>query len=143
MKKIFFIAALAVVGLGATACSSDDDAAAVNPLVGTWKAETLTYTFGGQTNTHPYDHPMFKEGCATDYLTLNENQSASLKENNKNTEDVCVDETANGVWTEDVITLEGMDVRNIESVTNSNLVLVYPLTFMGQTLDITVSYSKQ
>ena len=143
MKKIFFIAAMAVVGLGATACSSDDDAATVNPLVGTWKAETLTYTFGDQTNTHPYDHPMFKQGCATDYLTLNENMSASLTENNKNTEEVCVDEVSNGVWTETAINLQGMDVRNIESFTNSELVLVYPLTFMNQTLEVTVKYSKQ
>lgn len=136
--------AMAVIGFGATACSSDDDnPTEVNARVGVWEADKLTYTFGDQTNTHDYDHPMFKQGCVTDYLTLDENKSASLKENNKNESDVCVDEIKTGMWNQNSVTLQGEEqAREILSVSANEMTLKYPLNFMGQTLEVIVTYKK-
>lgn len=131
---------LVVTGTLFTACSKDDtNKTEVNPLIGEWKAETLTYTYG-VTNTHPFNDPYFKKGCATDYITLNASNTASLIENNK-VEEECVNQEFTGVWTNETITLKEAN-REIISVNSNELVLVYDLSFMGGTLPVTVKYSR-
>lgn len=141
MKKIVKFIAIAVVGFGFVACSSDDDATPVNPMEGTWVAKTISYDAGAHSGTYPFDHEIFKKGCATDYLTLTADQKASLKENNKNEADVCVDQISNGTWTTAKVTINGVD-RAVKSSSATELVLVYPINFMGQTLDVDVLYTK-
>ncbi len=113
----------------------------IDPVVGEWKAETISYDAGVHSGTYPFDHPTFKQGCGTDYITINANNTVSLKENNKVGDD-CEDQISNGTWTEGIITVKGAE-REISSVSETELVLVYDLAFMGQTLPITVTYSKQ
>src|SRR5690625_6615376 len=85
MKKLLLASAILFSGIAFTSCSDDDDVIVTeqNELVGTWKAEFLTYQFGGHGGTYPYDHEIFKQGCATDYLTINSDQTAVLVENNR------------------------------------------------------------
>mgnify|MGYP001170024475 FL=1 len=144
MKKLLLASAILFSGIAFTSCSDDDDVIVTeqNELVGTWKAEFLTYQFGGHGGTYPYDHEIFKQGCATDYLTINSDQTAVLVENNRVDED-CIDELKDGTWTDQTITLSGGDVRTISSVNSDTLVLVYPLSMMGATVDVTVEYSRQ
>lgn len=142
MKKLLFASAILVAGLGFTSCSSDDDVAHFeNELVGTWKAEMLKYDAGVHSGEYPFDHEVFKQGCATDYLTLNADHVASLKENNK-LDEACVDVITEGNWNNEKITINGVD-RTVDFVNETELILTYPLTFMGQTLDVEVSYSRQ
>jgi hypothetical protein len=134
---------LLVTGLLFTACSKDDDnkSEVVNPLVGEWKAELLSYTMGGHTGTHPFNHEYFKQGCGTDYITLTNAKTVKLKENNK-VEQECVDQESTGTWTDEKINVKGAD-RQIVSVDDTKLVLIYDLFFNGATLPVTVEYSRQ
>ncbi|HUH51685.1 MAG TPA: hypothetical protein VLZ11_06270 [Flavobacterium sp.] len=132
---------LLVTGTLFTACSKDDNKSEVDPLVGEWKAEILSYTMGGHTGTHPFDHEYFKQGCGTDYITLTSAKTVSLTENNKEGE-LCVDEVFAGTWNDQQITVKGA-VREIISVNASKLVLIYDLDYSGQTLPVTVEYSRQ
>lgn len=143
MKKLFFTAALAIIGFSAISCNNDDDnKAPSDPKVGTWKAETVSYNFNGQTHTYPYNvegGPF--SGCDVDYLTLKDDKTAKLLEHIKNEDDVCIDTESTGTWTDEVVNVKGGD-REIKSFTENQLVLTYPLIYYGQTLPITVEYSK-
>lgn len=142
MKKLLLASAIMFSGIAFTSCSDDDDVSTpANELVGTWKAEFLTYEFGGHGGTYPYDHEIFKQGCATDYLKIEANHTAVLTENNRIEED-CEDVLRQGTWTNDIITIEEEN-RIVSSVNNEKLVLVYPLTMMDATVDVTVEYSRQ
>lgn len=143
MKKIILASAIIFSGIAFTSCNDDDDVNVPeeNQLIGVWKAEFLTYEFGGHGGTYPYNHEIFKQGCATDFLTIENDHTALLKENNK-IEENCVDEFTPGTWTNDVITI-GEENRVIQSVNHDKLVLVYPLTMMGATVDVVVEYSRQ
>lgn len=132
---------LLVTGTLFTACTKDDNKSEVNPLIGEWKAETASYSMPGHSGTYPFDHPTFKQGCGTDYLTISANNTVSLKENNK-VDEICVDQVAAGTWTNETINVKGAD-RAVISVDATKLVLVYDLSFMGQTLPLTVEYSRQ
>lgn len=138
---------LLVVGTLFTACSKDDDNKTptvdptVDPLVGVWKAETLSYSMESHSGTYPYDHQIFKGGCTTDFITINANNTVVLKENNK-VEEECVDQESTGTWSAEKINVKDAD-RQIISVDDTKLVLVYDLFFMGQTLAVTVEYSRQ
>lgn len=142
MKKLLSIAVIALIGFGATSCNNDDDSS-VNPLVGVWKAETVSYTIGNQTHTYPYniDGGPFA-GCDVDFLTLNTDHVASLEEHLKNDEDVCEPVFTEGTWNELKVNVKGVE-REIDSIEGNELVLSYPLTLYGQTLPITVVYSRQ
>ncbi len=134
---------LLVVGTLFTACSKDDDnkTPTVDPLVGEWKADTITYSAEGHSGTYPFNHEIFKGGCATDYLTIKADNTVSLKENNKVDEE-CVDQVSTGTWTAEKIVVKDED-RTISSVTDTELTLVYNLNFMGQVRPITVKYLRQ
>lgn len=145
MKKIILASALAFAGLGFVACDSDDNTGGEQSLmVGTWEATEFTYTMpDGNSHTWDFDNPIFKQGCATDYLTLSRNNNASLKENNKEGED-CVDVTTTGTWNEETVTIEGEEQsRTVIDVTETTLKLEYSYSFMGMVTDITVTYIKQ
>lgn len=143
MKKLFAFAVAAVIGFGAVSCNNDDDSKNVSPLVGTWKAETVSYTFGDQTHTYPYnvDGGPFA-GCPVDMLNLNENNSAVLEEHIPNEADECTTVASNGTWTDTNVNVKDID-RTVVSIDGNELVLAYPISFYGQTLPITVNYSRQ
>ncbi|MFA5618736.1 MAG: hypothetical protein WDA08_00370 [Weeksellaceae bacterium] len=143
MKKIFFGVAMVVLALGFTSCSSDDDVVVADPMVGVWKAETVSYTFGGETHTFPYNiagGPF--EGCEVDFLTLSNDNSASLLEHIKNDANVCEDVTSIGSWTDEIVNVKDTD-RIVDALSETTLTLTYPIVFYGQSLPITVNYSKQ
>lgn len=154
-KNLLAVFVLATAGFF-TSCSSDDDKKTPvteeptpNILEGTWKAETLSYTFTipGQeptTMTHPYDHQSIKQGCLTDYLTIKTNAAVELKENNKVGEN-CEDQIKNGTWTESTITITGENVpREITSVSSDELLLTYPYSMPGRPeTNVTIKYSRQ
>lgn len=145
------LVALATVGFVAVSCSDDNSKSnnidnSTNALVGTWKAETLSYDVPGvHSGTYPFDHQMIKMGCGTDYLELKADKSSKLTENNKVTgADGCEDVNFMGTWTDDKILLDGKAERKISSIVGDTLTLVYPYQFGNfPEIDITVKYSRQ
>lgn len=125
-------------GLFMTSCSKDDD---TNPLVGRWEADTLSYSVAGHSGTYPFNHEIFKKGCATDYITLRENKTVELKENNKNESGECADVLYEGTWNDQSINIKDAN-RAIQSINGDQLTLVYSLTFMGASTDVTVVYKR-
>lgn len=142
-KNLLAVFLLATAGFFIS-CNDDDNTTKPHVLEGIWKAETLSYDIPNvHSGSYPFDHPMMKQGCATDYLTISENGVAELKENNKNGEN-CEDEILSGTWTEETVTISGEETpRQISSVNSEELILVYPYTMMGHTTDVTVTYSRQ
>lgn len=112
-----------------------------NQLIGTWKAETLSYQFGAHKGTYPFDHEYLKQGCKTDLLIIEENLNVILKENNR-IDDLCKDVFFQGKLNENYIVFDNHQ-RLIVSVNELKLILKYPLTLMGHTIEVTVEYSKQ
>ena len=149
MKKKSLLAVFLLTTAGFFySCNSDDSnppSESPNLLEGTWKAETLSYDIPGvHSGTYPFDHQMMKQGCATDYLTIKPDGIAELKENNKNDQGDCEDEILSGTWTEQIITISEEETpRQISSVNNEELILIYSYTMMGHTTDVTVKYSRQ
>ncbi len=144
MKKKNLLAVFLLTTAGIFSSCNDDDNTSAPKLEGTWKAETLSYDIPGvHSGSFPFNDPYIKQGCATDYLTISAGGIAELKENNKNGED-CEDEILSGTWTEETVTISGETTpRQISSISNEELVLIYPFTFMGQQTDVTVTYSRQ
>lgn len=174
MKRLFIVAAFLMSGAAFVSCSSDDSTVSVevpvtpptsdtvtpepepepepeptSNMVGVWKAETLSYSFTipgqpEQTHEFPFDHASLKQGCGTDYLTVLQGTTVSLKQNNKNTAGACEDVTLGGTWTESSITISGeSEPREVISVNANQLVLKYSMTYSGRTTDVNVTYSKQ
>ena len=144
MKNIFVGAALAVAALGFTACSSDDDNNVESPMVGDWKAETLSYVRPdtGETMTHPFSHELISEGCDVDELELKANNIADLEIESK-VDEACVESHIAGTWTDTIITILGETTpREVISVSSTELVLKYNMTIGFGTTDVTVKYSK-
>lgn len=143
MKKLLTFAVAALIGFGVVSCSDDDDATPSEVTMVVWKAETVSYTFGGQTHTYPYnvDGGPFA-GCDVDLLTLISDNSAVLEEHLKNADDDCETILSVGTWTDSVIHVKDVD-RQVVSKDDNEMVLTYPLTFYGSTMPITVAYSKQ
>lgn len=110
-------------------------------LIGSWKAETLSYQFGDHKGTYPFDHEYLKQGCKTDILVINDDFTVALHENNR-VEDQCKDFITQGKVEDEIIVFDNHQ-RLIDSVDDSKLLLKYPLTMMGQTIEVTVEYSKQ
>lgn len=144
MKKKNLLAVFLLATAGLFSSCNDDDNASTPKLEGTWKAETLSYNIPGiHSGSFDFNDPYIKHGCATDYLTISENGVAQLKENNKNGEN-CEDEISSGTWTEEAITISGeTSPRQVSSLNNNQLILIYPYTMMGHTTDVTVTYSRQ
>lgn len=150
-KKVLFASAVVVAGLGFTACSSDDDNPTVeaNPLVGEWKAETISYDFVNpqtgetMTNTHPFSHPMISEGCDVDELELRANNVADLEIESK-VDNACVESHIAGTWNDTSVTIEGeTPAREVVSVTATELKLKYMMTFPAfGTTEVTVTYLR-
>jgi len=158
MRKIFFVAALAFAGLNFVACGSDDSSAPTtdnpnpqpeNALIGTWKATNLSYSFtipgqDEQKHEFAFDDVRLKQGCATDYLTIAKEATASLKENNKNEAGACVDVVHPATWTDTTVTVHGeTKARQVVSVSKTELVLKYEMTFNNRSTDVNVKYVKQ
>ncbi len=145
-RNLLAVFLLATAGFFSSCSDDDNNSPTVTPnlLEGTWKAETLSYDIPGvHSGTFDFDDPMMKQGCATDFLTIKSGGIAELTENNKVDEN-CIDEVIDGTWTEETITIVGETApRQISSVNNNELILVYPFTWFGQTTDITVTYSRQ
>lgn len=170
MKRLFIISAFLMSGAAIISCSSDDSTVSVevpvtpptsdtvtpepepqpiSKMVGVWRAETLSYSFTipgqpEQTHEFPFDHASLKQGCGTDYLTVLQGTTVSLKQNNKNTAGACEDVLLGGTWTETSITISGESApREVVSVNANQLVLKYSMTYSGRTTDVNVTYSKQ
>lgn len=147
MKKLVLASAIVLGSLGFVACDSDDNSGEQTPniLEGTWEADELSYTMpDGQSHTWAFDHESIKQGCATDYLTILANNSASLTENNMDDTGNCVDVVIDGTWTEDTVTIEGeTEPRTIIEVTETTLTLEYPFSFGQFETDVTVTYNRQ
>lgn len=150
MKNIFVGAVLAVAAMGLTACSSDDDNnVSQDPMVGDWKAYELSYSFVNpatgelMTNTHPFSHEMISEGCDVDELDLKANNIADLEIESK-IDGTCVESHIAGTWNATTITILGeTSAREVISVSATELVLKYPMTFTQfGTTDVTVKFSK-
>ena len=170
MKRLFIISVFLMSGAAIISCSNDDstinvevpvtppttdtvtpepEPQPISKMVGVWKAETLSYSFTipgqpEQTHEFPFDHASLKQGCGTDYLTILQGTTVSLKQNNKNTAGACEDVTLGGTWTESSITINGESApREVISVNANQLVLKYSMTYSGRTTDVNVTYSKQ
>ena len=144
-KKVLFASAILVAGLGFTACSSDDDnnpPVEANPLVGEWKAETVSYVRpdNGETMTHDYN--MITFGCDVDVLTLFADNTSDLEVYDKVEED-CVENHKSGTWNDEAVTVEGEEApREVISVNDSELELKYEMTYGYGTTVVTVKYSR-
>lgn len=148
MKKIFFVCALAVAGFGLTACSSDDDSnnGTVNtsPMVGEWKAVELSYTMNPNdpNSTHTFPFVVVSQGCDVDELDLKPNYSAELEVENK-VDDVCTEKKYFGSWDEEKITLDGINNKDVVSVSQNELVLKYVMDYGNYgTIEVTVKYVR-
>lgn len=142
MRKVFVLATLAVASLGFTACNSDDDNTTTNPMIGEWKAQTLSYVRpdNGQTMTH--DFSLITGGCDVDELELRQNNTADLEREGK-IDEVCVESHTAGTWNENSVTIEGETApREVISVSATELVLKYNMTWQFGNTDVTVKYTK-
>lgn len=142
-KKVLFASAIVVAGLGFTACSSDDDnTVETNAMVGEWKAQTVSYVRPdtGQTMTH--DFSMITGGCDVDELELRSNNVADLEIESKVAEN-CVESHIAGTWNDTSVTIAGEEAaREVVSVSATELVLKYEMTWGYGTTEVTVNYKK-
>lgn len=142
MKKIFLLFAVLSYGVF-TSCSSDDDNFQ-HELEGEWHAEFLTYEIGGESHTYPYNMeggPF--AGCDVEKIHLeHHNNKAKVTGYTKNEEGDCVKHEINGVWSEVAIVLDNEETRQILEFSHDQLVLKFPFTYYGATMDIVVSYTK-
>lgn len=162
MKKKNLFAVLFVLAAAVfTACGSDDSGSGSNnngnnddnPTVddntpsnphlmeGEWKAETIYWVVGGNTQELPFT--FLTNGCEVDYLTIKASAIAELKENKLVTTENgtnCEDVITNGTWTEQTVTISGV-AREVISFDETTLQLKYYHPLVSQ--DITVEYSRQ
>lgn len=145
MKKFFVTAAVVVAGFGFTACSSDDDNSQAdnNLRVGDWKAVELSYIRPDTGETHTLPFSMITGGCDVDDLELRQNNTVDLETESK-VDEVCVEAHIAGSWNDTSVTVEGEETaREIISVTSTELVLKYTMTYGGfGTTEVTVRYIK-
>lgn len=143
MKNIFVAAALTVAALGFTACSSDDDNnVAQSPMVGEWKAQTVSYVRPDTGEIMTHDFSMITNGCDVDELELRANNVADLEIESK-VNDVCVEAHKPGTWSDAKVTIEGEELsREVISITATELVLKYNMTWGYGTTDVTVKYVR-
>lgn len=143
MRKFFMITALVVMG-ALTACSSDDNnTPAVNAYEGTWIADRLSYEFNGVEREHNFD-----EMPGNDFAVY-QNDKIELKANTftlyeykkvKGEETISLGTIQNNLLTFDNDTYAS---RTILSADETTLVLQYPISMMGATLPVKVTYIKQ
>lgn len=141
-KKVLFASAVVVAGLGFTACSSDDDNPTVeaNPLVGEWKAQTVSYVRPDTNETMTHDFSMITGGCDVDDLELRADKVADLE---RESGEGCPETHTPGTWNDEEISIEGEEKsREIISVSATELVLKYNMTWGYGTTDVTVKYAK-
>ncbi|MDO4728634.1 MAG: hypothetical protein Q4B43_06480 [Bacteroidota bacterium] len=147
MLKRKVLLAVAMVGFAAVSCSDDNNkSTSISPLIGTWKAETLSYDVPGvHAGTYPFNHPMIKHGCDTDYLELKEGNISKLTENNKVIDaGDCENADFTGTWVNDKIFLNGKAERTILSIEGDTLKLTYPMQFGNfPEIDVVVKYSRK
>lgn len=142
MRKIFVLTALSAISFGFTACSSDDDNPSQNPMVGDWKAQTVSYVRPDTGETMTHDFALITNGCDVDELELRQNNVADLERENK-VESVCVENHTAGTWNETSVSIEGEEAsREVVSVTSTELLLKYTMTYQFGTTEVTVKYSK-
>lgn len=142
-KKVLLTSAVLVAGLGFTACSSDDDNNTTpNPLLGDWKAQTVSYVRPDTGETMTHDFAMITNGCDVDELELKADNIADLETESK-IDGVCVEAHAPGTWNENSVTILGETApRQIVSVSGTELLLKYMMTYQFGTTEVTVKYSR-
>lgn len=141
MKNIFVTATLVVIAFGFTACSSDDDNnVAQSPMVGEWKAQTVSYVRPDTGETMTHDFSMITNGCDVDDLELRADNVADLE---RESGEGCLESHTAGTWNETSVTIVGEELaREVISVTATELTLKYNMTWGYGTTDVTVKYSK-
>lgn len=143
MKKFFVASIVGLSSLGFIACSSDDDSTPTNndPMVASWKAAELSYTIpNGPSHTFPFS--AITQGCDVDEIELRANNSAEVEVENK-VNDVCTEQHYVGTWTNEVITLDGINPKQVVSVEANKLVLKYWMTYGSYgDIEVTVSYTR-
>ena len=145
MKKLMIASILGLSSLGLVACSSDDDSTPNgnnNPMVGEWKAQTLSYTIPNGP-THEFPFTAITDGCDVDDIELRANNSAELEVESKVNE-VCTEAHYQGSWTEEVVTFADQNPKHVVSVSGNELVLKYEMTYGSYgDIEVTVKYAKQ
>ncbi|WP_430612864.1 hypothetical protein [Flavobacterium sp. JP2137] len=142
MKKLIYLSTLALAALTINSCSSDDDSTK-NPLVGTWEATTLSYTYvEGMTNTHPFSQ--ITAGCAVDVIELTEQHVGTVKAEEK-VEQNCQATTAVATWSDSSIQVVGEATeRAILAVDDKQMTLKYLMTYPKfGTIDVIVVYTRK
>lgn len=141
MKKYILITAIVLMG-ALTACSSDDNKDAAAAYEGTWIADDLSYKYGDREFNHKFiEMPGEYAVNANDKLVLTKD-TAVLYENKKS---VGEETQLRGIVKNNTITFEDADysTREIISVKENRLTVLYDITMRGATLPVTVIYNKQ
>lgn len=144
MKKLIFASILGLASFGFVACSSDDDSSTpinTDPMVGDWKAVELSYSIpNGPSHTFPFS--AITAGCDVDEIELRANNSADVEVENKVNE-VCAEVHHVGTWNNEVISVEGLNDKQVVSVDANQLVLKYWMTYSTYgDLEVTVKYIR-
>ena len=129
MKKLVLFAALLV--LGATSCSKDDDNNQSAELAGKWEFAQEGSILMGQEVLTPYEH---EEGCAKDFVMITSNTVAEHTFNGSNCiEDIDIESyTRNGNILTSVV--DGQTITlEIVSLNNEFLKVKRTENYAGQT----------